>query len=754
MPKSSQVNGLVIVESPAKAKTIGKYLGGEFIVEASVGHIKDLPQKPRDESRLGIDIDKGYKPRYVVISGKKEIIKKLKDLASKVSKVIIATDPDREGEAIAWHIKTEIEDVNPNIKRVLFTEITKSGIEKGMQNPRDIDMNLVEAQQARRVLDRIVGYRISPFLKKVVNDKISLSAGRVQSVALRLVCEREEEIRNFKPEEYWTIEAEFQTQEGEVLKAKLFKINGEEPKISDKETAERILDDLKGRIFTISDIRKKEVLRNPPPPFITSTLQQEASSKLRFSPKKTMMLAQQLYEGVELGDEGRVGLITYMRTDSTRLSDEAVSAVREYIYNNYGKEYLPQTPRVFKKSKESQDAHEAIRPTYMKYEPRVIKKYLDEDLFLLYELIWNRFVACQMSSAVLDQTIVDITADNYLFRATGSIVKFNGYMQIYEEAKIESEEKSEEKEIKIPTRINVGEVLNLTNLIPEQHFTKPPARYTEASLVKELESRGIGRPSTYATIVSTILERGYVELQDRKLVPTDLGFAVNKILTAQFPDIVDYKFTARMEEDLDEIASGRKRYVEVVDSFFKPFDKHLKALEGKKDEIRELIQEETDIVCNRCGSKMVVKVDRDGKYLACSNPECKNMLAFPQNGTIEETRICPQCGGRLILRRGKFGKFYGCENYPSCRYTESITTGIKCPECGIGELVERKSKRKRTYYACSNYPNCDFILWDKPVNKPCPECGYPLIVKSKRKTSPYKCPRCNAQITEVSEEHR
>ena len=750
MPKSSQAKGLVIVESPAKAKTIGKYLGGEFIVEASVGHVKDLPQKPRDESRLGIDIDKGYKPRYVVISGKKEILKKLKDLASKVNKVIIATDPDREGEAIAWHIKTEIEDVNPNVKRVLFTEITKNGIEKGMQNPRDIDMNLVEAQQARRVLDRIVGYRISPFLKKVVNDKISLSAGRVQSVALRLVCEREEEIRNFKPEEYWTIEAEFQTREGEILKAKLFKLNGEDPKIPNKETAEKILDDLRGKNFVISDIRKKEILRNPPPPFITSTLQQEASNKLRFSPKKTMMLAQQLYEGVELGDEGRVGLITYMRTDSTRLSDEAVSAVREYIYNNYGKEYLPQTPRVFKKSKVSQDAHEAIRPTYMKYEPRVVKKYLSEDLFALYELIWNRFVACQMSSAVLEQTVVDITADNYLFRATGSTVKFNGYMQIYEETKIESEEK-EEKEVKIPVKINVGEVLNLTNLIPEQHFTKPPARYTEASLVKELEARGIGRPSTYATIVSTILERGYVELQDRKLVPTDLGFAVNKILTAKFPDVVDYKFTARMEEDLDEIASGRKGYFEVVDSFFKPFDKHLRELEEKKDEIRELIQEETDIVCDRCGSKMVVKVDRDGKYLACSNLSCKNTLAFPQNGVIEETRICPQCGGRLILRRGKFGKFYGCENYPSCRYTESITTGIKCPECGIGELVERKSKRKRIFYACSNYPNCDFILWDKPVNKPCPECGYPLIVKSRRKTASYKCPRCNAQITEVSE---
>ncbi|CUS89582.1 DNA topoisomerase-1 [Candidatus Kryptonium thompsonii] len=750
MPKSSQAKGLVIVESPAKAKTIGKYLGGEFIVEASVGHVKDLPQKPRDESRLGIDIDKGYKPRYVVISGKKEILKRLKDLASKVSKVIIATDPDREGEAIAWHIKTEIEDVNPNVKRVLFTEITKNGIEKGMQNPRDIDMNLVEAQQARRVLDRIVGYRISPFLKKVVNDKISLSAGRVQSVALRLVCEREEEIRNFKPEEYWTIEAEFQTREGEILKAKLFKLNGEDPKIPNKETAEKILDDLRGKNFVISDIRKKEILRNPPPPFITSTLQQEASNKLRFSPKKTMMLAQQLYEGVELGDEGRVGLITYMRTDSTRLSDEAVSAVREYIYNNYGKEYLPQTPRVFKKSKVSQYAHEAIRPTYMKYEPRVVKKYLSEDLFALYELIWNRFVACQMSSAVLEQTVVDITADNYLFRATGSTVKFNGYMQIYEETKIESEEK-EEKEVKIPVKINVGEVLNLTNLIPEQHFTKPPARYTEASLVKELEARGIGRPSTYATIVSTILERGYVELQDRKLVPTDLGFAVNKILTAKFPDVVDYKFTARMEEDLDEIASGRKGYFEVVDSFFKPFDKHLRELEEKKDEIRELIQEETDIVCDRCGSKMVVKVDRDGKYLACSNLSCKNTLAFPQNGVIEETRICPQCGGRLILRRGKFGKFYGCENYPSCRYTESITTGIKCPECGIGELVERKSKRKRIFYACSNYPNCDFILWDKPVNKPCPECGYPLIVKSRRKTASYKCPRCNAQITEVSE---
>lgn len=748
----SKKEGLIIVESPAKAKTIGKYLGGDFIVEASVGHVKDLPQKPRDRSKLGIDIDRNYKPRYVVIPGKEEVLEKLRNLASKVSKVFIATDPDREGEAIAWHIKTEIEDVNSNIKRVLFTEITKSGIEKGMQNPRDIDMNLVDAQQARRVIDRIVGYKISPFLKKVVNEKISLSAGRVQSVALRLVCEREEEIRNFKPEEYWTIEAEFKTQSGEILKAKLFKINGEDPKIPDKETAEKILNDLKVKVFKISNIQKKEVLRNPAPPFITSTLQQEASNKLRFSAKKTMMLAQQLYEGVELGDEGRVGLITYMRTDSTRLSDESINAVREYIYNNYGKEYLPQTPRVFKKSKVSQDAHEAIRPTNMKYEPKFVKKYLDEDLFALYELIWNRFVACQMSSAVLDQTIIEIVGDNYLFRALGSTIKFNGYMQVYEESKIDGEEKDEEKANKIPVEINVGEILTLINLIPEQHFTKPPARYTEASLIKELESRGIGRPSTYATIISTILERGYVELEDRRLIPTDLGFAVNKILVSNFPDVVDYKFTARMEEDLDEIASGKKGYVEVVDSFFKPFDKYLKELENRKDKIKEQIQEETDIVCVKCGSKMVVKIDKYGKYLACSNPECNYTMAFPTNGEVGQVRICPQCGGRLILRHGRFGKFYGCENYPSCKYTESITTGIKCPECGKGELIERKSKRKRTFYGCSNYPDCNFILWDKPVEKPCPECGYPLVVKPKRKTSTsYKCPKCQAEIKETTE---
>jgi len=745
---------LVIVESPAKAKTISKYLGVDFIVEASIGHVKDLPKNPKDKSKLGIDIENNYKPRYVIIRGKKEVLDKLKNLASKVGKIFIATDPDREGEAIAWHIKTEIEDVNSNIHRVLFTEITKTGIEQGMKNPRDIDMNLVDAQQARRVLDRIVGYRISPFLKKVVNEKISLSAGRVQSVALRLVCEREEEIKNFKPEEYWTIEAEFLTESGEILKAKLFKIDGKEPKIPDKETAEKILSELKGKIFTISNIQRKEVLKNPAPPFITSTLQQEASNKLRFSAKKTMMLAQQLYEGVELGEEGRVGLITYMRTDSTRLSDEAVKAVREYIYNNYGKEYLPQSPRTFKKSKVSQDAHEAIRPTYMKYEPRFVKKYLSEDLFALYELIWNRFVACQMASAVLDQTTVDIVADNYLFRATGSIVKFNGYMQVYEESRIENEEKDEEKENKIPLNIKVGEILKLTNLIPEQHFTKPPARYTEASLVKELEARGIGRPSTYATIISTILERGYVELQDRKLVPTELGFAVNKILVSNFPKIFDYKFTAQMEEELDEIASGKKTYIEVVDEFFKPFENHLRELDKKKDEIRETIQEETDIVCEKCGSKMVVKVDKYGKYLACPNPECKFTMAFPTDGELEQVRKCPQCGGRLILRRGRFGKFYGCENYPSCKYTESISTGIKCPECGIGELVERKTKRKRTFYGCSNYPNCEFILWDKPVNKPCPECGYPIIVKPSRKSSTaYKCPKCSAQIpSELVEE--
>jgi DNA topoisomerase-1 len=737
---------LLIVESPAKAKTISKYLGPDFIVEASVGHVKDLPKNPKDKSKLGIDLEDDYKPRYVIIRGKKEIIEKLKNLASKVNKVYIATDPDREGEAIAWHIKTEIEKINPNIYRVLFTEITRTGIEQGMKKPRSIDMNLVDAQQARRVLDRIVGYRISPFLKKVVNEKISLSAGRVQSVALRLICEREEEIRNFKPEEYWTIEAEFKTVSGEILKAKLFKIEGKEPKIPDKETAEKILEELRHKTFTISNIQKKEVLKNPAPPFITSTLQQEANNKLKFSAKKTMLLAQQLYEGVDIGEEGRVGLITYMRTDSTRISDEAINAVREFIFNNYGKEYLPQSPRIYKKSKVSQDAHEAIRPTSMKYEPRAVKKYLSDDLFALYELIWNRFVACQMTSAVLDQTVVDIVADNYLFRATGSIVKFNGFMQIYQEANFEEKE-NDEKEYKIPVNIKVGEVLKLTNLVPEQHFTKPPARYTEATLVKELESRGIGRPSTYATIISTILERGYVELQERKLVPTDLGFAVNKILVANFPDIFDYKFTARMEEDLDEIASGKKTYVKVVDSFFKPFEEHLQNLQERKDEIRELIQEETNIICEKCGSKMVVKVDKYGKYLACSNVECSFTMAFPTDGELEKVRECPECGGRLILRRGRFGKFYGCENYPTCKYTESITTGIKCPKCSEGELVERKSKRKRTFYGCSNYPKCDFILWDKPIEKPCPECRYPLIVKPNRKTSSgYKCPKCGAKI--------
>jgi DNA topoisomerase-1 len=733
---------LVIVESPAKAKTINKYLGKDFMVEASIGHVKDLPK-----SKLGVDIERGYKPHYIIIRGKGDILKKLRSLAGKVEKIYIATDPDREGEAIAWHIKSEIEKSNRNVFRVLFTEITQSGIKSGMENPRDIDRNLVDAQQARRVLDRLVGYKVSPFLWKTVQG--GLSAGRVQSVALRLICEREEEIKNFKPQEYWTIEAEFITGSGEIFTAKLYRIDGKEPKIPDKETAERILDDLKSKKFEIADIQRKEVRRNPSPPFITSTLQQEAINRLKFSAKKTMTLAQQLYEGIELGDEGRVGLITYMRTDSTRISDEAISAVRDYIYNNFGKDYLPDKPRVFKKSKVSQDAHEAIRPTYMKYEPRKVKKYLSKDLYLLYELIWNRFVACQMSSAILEQTIVDVKADRYLFRATGSIVKFRGYLQVYEDVRSASESKEEGEEVKIPTRIDVGEKVKLTNLIPKQHFTKPPPRFTEASLVKELESLGIGRPSTYATIISTLFERGYVELDNRRLIPTDLGIAVNRILISNFPQLFNVKFTAEMEEDLDKIASGEKTYVEVMDEFYKPFKELLDNVESRSDIIRESVQEKTDIVCDLCGSNMVIKFGKYGKYLACSNSGCKNTMVLPEDGRVEEQKVCPRCGGKLILRMSRYGKFYGCVNYPRCDYTEPITMGIKCPECRSGELVERKTRRGKVFYSCSRYPDCKFAIWDKPVNRPCPECGFQILTERRTKEGKiYKCPgeECGAEI--------
>ena len=694
---------LIIVESPAKAKTINKYLGSDYVVEASVGHIKNLPK-----SKLGIDVDNGFRPEYETISGKEEVIDKLKTRASKAARVFVATDPDREGEAIAWHIASEVEGVNDRIFRVLFTEITERGIQEAMKSPTRINSNLVDSQQARRIMDRVVGYKISPFVWKTLF--YGLSAGRVQSVAVRLICEREEAINAFNPVEYWSIVGEFEIDNKAPFLAKLFKIDGEEPKIGDEKTAEGYLTDIRKQQFAISEIQKKPVRRNPPAPFITSSLQQEAARRLRLHAKRTMMLAQKLYEGIELGDEGRVGLITYLRTDSTRLSDDAVSEVREHIYSSFGKEYLPKEPRSFKKVKASQDAHEAIRPTSTKYAPKVIKKYLNDDLYRLYELIWNRFVACQMSSAVFDQTTVDVTGGEYQFRATDTIPRFRGFLQVYEESSEDSDKvKDEDPTSKVPPDLKVDEGAALSNLIPNQHFTKPPGRFSESTLVKELEALAIGRPSTYALIVDTILSRKYVEGRERKLFPTELGIAVNKILIENFPHLFNVKFTAKMEEELDTIAEGKSTYEKVMEDFYHPFMRDLEGVDKKAAGIKKSLQEQTDEVCENCGKPMIIKWGRNGRFMACTGyPKCKTTK--PLESELEQAKHvagikCDLCGNDMVVKGGRFGAFLGCSQYPECKNTKPLSIGVQCPKCDGGYVIERKTtKRKRIFYGCSELP--------------------------------------------------
>lgn len=744
---------LVIVESPSKSKTIKKYLGKDFIVEATVGHIKNLPK-----STLGVDIEKGYQPKFVLIKGKEEILKKLCELSAKAEKVFIATDPDREGEAIAYDIAKEIEQKNPNIYRVLFHEITESGIREAMKSPQNINTNLVDSQRARRVMDRIVGYKISPFLWKTIYH--GLSAGRVQSVALRLICEREEQINNFVPEEYWSITGEFKTERSDNFFAKLISKAGENIQIPNEASANTLIEDLKKQTYIVKSVTKKVVKRNPPAPFITSTLQQEAASRLGFSAKKTMQLAQELYEGVEIGEDGLVGLITYMRTDSTRLSSDAIEAVREYIFNNYGKEYLPKEPREFKKGKASQDAHEAIRPTTIKYEPKAIKKYLhSKDLFLLYELIWNRFVASQMTSAEFDQITVEVLGGDYLFRATGSTPKFRGFLQVYDDLKPEEQLQTETDEpiAKIPVNLKANENVDLINLVPKQHFTKPPARYTESSLVKDLEAYGIGRPSTYAQIVSTIIDRKYVEQKDKKLFALPLGMEVNQLLVQNFPEIFNVKFTAKMEEELDTIASGKRTFLKVMDDFYKPFSHALEKIVKKTHEIKKSLQETTDEFCEKCGKPMVIKWGKNGKFKACSGyPDCKNTKPIEEPQVHEHLNgiKCELCGGEMIVKSSKYGSFLGCSNYPKCVNKKPVSMEMKCPKCKEGNIVERKTQRKKTFYGCSRYPDCDFASWDKPIERKCDSCDSDyLIEKYNQKVGKYlQCPKCKAKIEITSEE--
>ncbi len=737
---------LIIVESPAKAKTINKYLGSDFVVEASVGHIKNLPK-----SKIGVSVETGFIPEYETIKGKDEVIARLRQHAAHARAVYIATDPDREGEAIAWHIAREIEQDTDRIHRVMFHEITERGINEAMRNPTTIDQHLVDSQQARRVMDRLVGYKVSPFLWKTVF--YGLSAGRVQSVTVRLICEREAEINAFVPREYWSLVGQFSAAGSDHFYAKLFKISGQDPDIADAAAAGRHADAIRNLTFNVSDVQKKPIRRNPPAPFITSTLQQEAARRLRFPTKRTMMLAQKLYEGVDIGPDGRVGLITYMRTDSTRLSDDAVAEVRTYIYENYGKEYLPAEARLFKKGKSSQDAHEAIRPTSIKYTPKEVRQHLDNDMYALYELIWNRFVACQMSPAVFEQQTVDVAGGEYLFRATDSLPQFRGFLQVYDDLVDETERQDDDDQVsKLPAGLAAGQDASLLDLLQNQHFTKPPGRFTESSLVKELESLGIGRPSTYALIVDTIQARKYVEQKERRLYPTQLGTAVNRILVDHFPHLFNVDFTARMEEELDTIASGEQTYRKVMDDFYHPFIKSVEGVDKKSAAIKRSLQEKTEEVCDLCGKPMIIKWGRNGRFMACSGyPECKNTRPLPEEQAQTRHVVgikCDLCGGDMVVKGGKFGAFLGCSTYPACKNTRPIGIGMKCPKCREGDVIERKTKRKRVFYGCSKYPGCDFASWDRPVDRACDTCGNShMVLKYTQSRGEYfACPSCKAEV--------
>lgn len=736
---------LVIVESPAKAKTLKKYLGSGYQVMASVGHIKDLPK-----SQLGVDLENDFEPTYEIIRGKSKIITEIKTAAKKVEKVFLAPDPDREGEAIAWHIAEEIlgkrkkkkgNNGGPKIYRAMFNEITKSAVQEAIANPTDLNSNLFEAQQARRILDRLVGYKISPLLWDKV--KRGLSAGRVQSVAVRIICEREAEIDAFKSEEYWSILAKLEGEKPPVFEAKLIGTVSEgswpsDPKqgkipIPNKAKADEILRSLKGATYLLAAVRKKDRKKNPFPPFITSQLQQDASRQLGFTAKKTMALAQKLYEGVEMGAEGPVGLITYMRTDSTRVADQALQAVRVFIEKQYGKDHLPPQPNIYKSKKGAQDAHEAIRPTDVAISPDQLKDILEKDMHRLYDLIWKRFVASQMNPAEFDQTSFDIHANHYLFRATGSVLKFPGYMAVYLEGKDEDIE--EEEAMATLPDLREGASLNLKELLPNQHFTQPPPRYTEASLVKTLEELGIGRPSTYAQILSNIQERDYVIKQERRFKPTSLGLLVNELLVKHFPRILNVQFTAQMERELDEVEEGNRKWVEALKDFYSPFRETLEKAEVEMKNMKQM-QIETHLKCGQCGNVLVIRWGRHGEFLACSNyPECKTTHEFTRNDKgdieIEEQEIrgkCEKCNGDMIVKRGRFGPFLACANYPECKFTKAIPVGVACPKCK-SDLVQRRSRRGKVFYGCSGYPNCDYASWYKPLPQECPQCHHPFLVE-------------------------
>ncbi len=742
---TTKKKGLVIVESPSKAKTISKYLGRQYKVMASVGHVRDLPK-----SKLGIDIEGGFKPEYVVIKGKSKIVSEIKKAAKSAEKVYLAPDPDREGEAIAWHISEVLKSQNGEVYRVLFNEITKKAVQQAMTTPGSIDVKKVNAQQARRVLDRIVGYKLSPLLWEKVRR--GLSAGRVQSVAVRIICEREKEVLAFDSVEYWSITAKLQGKDPPSFLAKLIQEKGATIRIDNESEAQALKDALQEHPYIVSKVEKKERKRNPTPPFITSRLQQEAARKLGFTPKKTMMLAQQLYEGIETRSEGAVGLITYMRTDSVRISPDFQGESLAWIRARYGDAYVPQSPNQYKSKKGAQEGHEAIRPTAIERDPVQVEADLSRDQYVLYKLIWNRYVASQMTPAILDMTRMDIAAGPFLFRVTGSVVKFPGFTTVYTEGKDEGAKsaKGEEEGTVVPgvegilPELSVGETLNFQELDLKQHFTQPPPRYNEALLIHDLEEKGIGRPSTYAAIISTVQDRKYVEKREGRFYPTELGNIVNDLLVDHFPDIVNVEFTARMENELDEVEEGGKDWVETVRGFYEPFSK---TLEKARVEMRDVKREETptDIQCEKCGSQLVIKWGRFGRFLACSGyPECKNTKEFVETkdgievvkAEVETDEVCDKCGKPMIIKSGRFGRFLACSAYPDCKNTKPISIGISCsePDCG-GDLTEKRTKRGKVFFGCTRYPDCKFALWDRPVKRPCPKCQAPfLIEKRDRKT--------------------
>jgi DNA topoisomerase-1 len=803
--------GLVIVESPAKAKTIQKYLGKGFTVEASLGHVKDLPK-----STLGVDVENDFDTDYIVIPGKEKVLGKLKKIALSVDKIYLAPDPDREGEAIAAHLADELGDdkkkkkkrkkgdeEDQRIRRVTFNEITKRAVQEAFEHPRDIDRNLVDAQQARRVLDRLVGYQVSPLLWDKVRR--GLSAGRVQTVALRLIVEREREIKAFEKKEYWTIDAHLAAAKPPAFDARFLGKGEEKIEVNNGEEAEKIRTALEKADWLVRSVDKKERRRNATPPFTTSKLQQDSSRKLRFSVKRTMMIAQRLYEGVEMGEEGSVGLITYMRTDSTRVSPDAIRELREYIGSEYGPQYLPEQPNAYKEKKEAQAAHEAIRPTSVALHPDKVKQYLKEDEYKVYKLIWQRFVASQIMPAVFDQTTVDIDAkaasETFWFRVTGSVLKFDGFLKVYEEAKDNKDEDDEELKHKLPA-LEAGQKLTLRELKPEQHFTEPPPRYNEASLVKELEERGIGRPSTYAAILSTIQERQYAQKIGGKFTPTEIGLVVTDLLVENFPDIFDIQYTARLEEELDEIEEGKETWTQALADFYKKFEKDLKYASKHMENIKRM-EKPTDEKCERCGSALVIKWGKHGSFYACSSyekenpesctftkenpinlpdldtadlqetqqeeycencgrvmvlkrgrfgqfmactgyPDCKTTRRLDQGKRVPDIPLeekCPKCDRNLIIRHGRYGEFTSCSGYPDCKYVKQNFIGVKCTLCEDGELVEKRARKGNTFYGCSNYPKCKFTSANKPIPEKCPSCGNAFLVEKYLKSGPsIACP--------------